>query len=149
MWIKLLDDEKVCLHQLRVTRQAFKKLCDVLVEKDDKWQWFKGALRAFDGTLIEITVPASEQGKYLDRKGSASDSRVLRDALTRRNNLKVPQNMYYLVDLGYTNGQGFLAPYRGTRYHLNLWRGNTPTNYKELFNLRQSAARNTIEAVLG
>ncbi|KAL7205051.1 hypothetical protein ACSBR2_018050 [Camellia fascicularis] len=26
---------------------------------------------------------------------------------------------YYLVDAGYTNGQGFLAPYRGQRYHLS------------------------------
>ena len=26
---------------------------------------------------------------------------------------------YYLVDAGYTNGEGFLAPYRGTRYHLS------------------------------
>ena len=25
---------------------------------------------------------------------------------------------YCLVDASYTNGQGFLAPYKGTRYHL-------------------------------
>ncbi|GLT87362.1 hypothetical protein SLE2022_054500 [Rubroshorea leprosula] len=191
MWIRLLDDEKVCLHQLCVTRQAFKKLCDVLMERsrlvatryvtikeivalflhilthdlknntirsifacssktisrqfhvvlqvvmkigkfyikqnsvsfhevDDKWKWLKGAVEALNGTLIEITVPISEQGKYQDRKGnlstnvlvacdanlkftyllpgregSASDSCVLRDALTRRNSLKVPQSKCY------------------------------------------------------
>lgn len=33
---------------------------------------------------------------------------------------------YFLVDAGYTNGPGFLAPYRGTRYHLNEWRLETP-----------------------
>ncbi|XP_020256410.1 protein ALP1-like [Asparagus officinalis] len=59
------------------------------------------------------------------------------------------RDKYYLVDLGFTNSRGFLAPYRGTRYHLNLWRGNTPTNYKELFNLRHSSARNTIERAFG
>ena len=53
------------------------------------------------------------------------------------------------MDSGYTNGPGFLAPYRGTRYHLNLWRGTTPTNSKELFNLRHSSARNTIERAFG
>ena len=53
------------------------------------------------------------------------------------------------MDSGYTNGPGFLAPYRGTRYHLNLWRGTAPTNSKELFNLRHSSARNTIERALG
>ncbi|KAG5059899.1 hypothetical protein JHK87_000928 [Glycine soja] len=50
-------------------------------------------------------------------EGSAGDSRVLRDALRK----------YFLVDAVYTNGQGFLAPYRGTRYHLNEWIGNTPS----------------------
>lgn len=53
------------------------------------------------------------------------------------------------MDAGYTNGPGFLAPYRGTRYHLNEWRGNTPRNYKELFNLRHSSARNAIERTFG
>ncbi|XLR58050.1 hypothetical protein S83_008722, partial [Arachis hypogaea] len=50
-------------------------------------------------------------------KGSASDSRILRDVITRGNSLKIPHGNYYLVDAGYTNGPGFLAPYRGTHYH--------------------------------
>jgi dephospho-CoA kinase len=53
------------------------------------------------------------------------------------------------VDAGYTNGPGFLAPYRGTRYHLNEWTGNNPETYKELFNLRHSVARNVIERAFG
>ena len=53
------------------------------------------------------------------------------------------------MDAGYTNGPGFLAPYRGTRYHLNEWIGNTPQNYKELFNLRHASARNVIERSFG
>ncbi|XP_021726812.1 uncharacterized protein LOC110693939 [Chenopodium quinoa] len=85
----------------------------------------------------------------LQTKGFASDPPVLRDALRRPNGLKVPKNKYLLVDLGYSNAEGFLAPYKGTRYHLNLWRGNTPTNEKELFNLRHSSARNTIERAFG
>ena len=32
---------------------------------------------------------------------------------------------YFLVDVRYTDGQGFLAPYRGTRYHLNEWIGKS------------------------
>ena len=53
------------------------------------------------------------------------------------------------MDAGYTNGPGFLAPYRGTRYHLNEWTGNNPKTYKELFNLRHSVARNVIERAFG
>ncbi|CAL1368575.1 unnamed protein product [Linum trigynum] len=58
-------------------------------------------------------------------------------------------NKYYLVDGGYANEPGFLAPYRVTRYHLQLWRGNTPKNYKELFNLRHSLARSYVERAFG
>ena len=54
------------------------------------------------------------------------------------------------MDAGYANGPGFLAPYRGTRYHLNEWTGNNrPKNYKELFNLRNSIARNVVERGFG
>ncbi|XP_073133851.1 uncharacterized protein [Henckelia pumila] len=120
---------------------------------------------ALDGTFIKLTVPAQDRSRHRSRKGdlctnvlgacdanlkflyvlpgwerSASDARVLRDAMSRHNGLKVNINEYYLVDAGYTNGPGFLASFRATRYHLNEWRGNTPRNYKELFNLRHSSA---------
>ena len=72
-------------------------------------------------------------------EGSAHDGRVLRDAITRPNGLRIPQGefgivnscgflisylvqmlilflfailrVYYLVDVGYSNANGFLAPY--------------------------------------
>ena len=53
------------------------------------------------------------------------------------------------MDAGYTNGPSFIAPYRGTRYHLNEWVGNNLEIYKELFNLCHSIARNVIERVFG
>ncbi|KAL0433154.1 UNVERIFIED_CONTAM: hypothetical protein Slati_2649700 [Sesamum latifolium] len=52
---------------------------------------------------------------------SAADARVLHDAISRPNGLKIPQGNYYLVDSGYSNGEGFLSPYRGVRYHLKEW----------------------------
>ncbi|KAK9286078.1 hypothetical protein L1049_014458 [Liquidambar formosana] len=83
-------------------------------------------------------------------EGSAADSRVLRDAVNRRHGLKVPTGYYYLVDVGYTNGQGFLAPYRQTRYHLSEWReGRAPATAQEFFNMKHSAARNVIERCFG
>ncbi|CAL9000883.1 unnamed protein product [Prunus brigantina] len=56
-------------------------------------------------------------------EGSASDSRVLRDAISRPTGLRVPTGCYYLVDGGYTNGQGYLAPYRACCLLHNLIRG--------------------------
>ncbi|XP_020249197.1 uncharacterized protein LOC109826581 [Asparagus officinalis] len=144
-------------------------------ERDiEKWKWFEDAIGALDGTHIQLTIPLEDQSRYRNRKGenstnvlgvcdanlrfsyvlpgwegSTSDSRVLRDALRRPNGLKLPSNKYFLVDAGYTNGPGFLAPYRGTRYHIKSWRENGPRNYKELFNQRHSSARNTIERAVG
>ncbi|KAL0300742.1 UNVERIFIED_CONTAM: hypothetical protein Sradi_6351000 [Sesamum radiatum] len=83
-------------------------------------------------------------------EGSAADSRVLRDAISRRNGFVVPRGSYYLVDAGYTNGDGFLAPFRGQRYHLNDWsERHQPTTAEEFFNIRHASARNIIERLLG
>ena len=57
---------------------------------------------------------------------------------------------YYLVDAGYACRPGFLPPFRGTRYHLKEYgHGNHPTNARELFNLRHSSCRTTIERAFG
>ena len=84
-------------------------------------------------------------------EGSASNSRILRDAMSREDSFVVPSGKYYLVDAEYTNGPGFLAPYRSTRYHLNEWaiQGNNPSTARELFNLRHATARNVIERTFG
>ncbi|CAN1153471.1 hypothetical protein LINPERPRIM_LOCUS14728, partial [Linum perenne] len=78
-----------------------------------------GSLGALDGTYIPLTVPTEDESRYQSRKGhistnvlgvcdvnlrftyvlpgwegSASDSRVLRDALSRQNGLKVPRSRF-------------------------------------------------------
>ncbi|KAF7835863.1 protein ALP1-like [Senna tora] len=67
----------------------------------ERLKWFKGCLGALDGTHVKI--------------------RVLRDATRRPNGLRVPE------DAGFTNCKGFLAPFRGQRYHLNEREGRHPT----------------------
>lgn len=71
-------------------------------------------------------------------EGSASDARVLQDALNH--GFQVPHGKYYLVDAGYANTPQFLAPYRGTRYHLQEQAQvrQRPRNRRELFNLRHA-----------
>ncbi|KAA0031771.1 retrotransposon protein [Cucumis melo var. makuwa] len=124
-----------------------------------------------NGTYIKVNVPAEDQPTFRTRKGeiatnvlgvcdtkgdfvyvlagwegSAADSRILCDALSRENGLQVPKGYYYLCD-----AEGFLAPYRGQRYHLQESRGaaNEPTNAKEYFNMKHSSARNVIERAFG
>ncbi|XP_058181174.1 uncharacterized protein LOC131299605 [Rhododendron vialii] len=70
--------------------------------------------------------------------------------MERPHGLRVPHGHYYLVDAGYTNGNGFLTPYHGQRYHINIWRqGHMPTSKEEFFNMKHSAARNCIERSFG
>ncbi|XP_042018756.1 uncharacterized protein LOC121766557 [Salvia splendens] len=142
--------------------------------KDHRWKWFKGYLGALDGTHINFLVSNTYKPQFRSKKeqistntlvvcdrnmqfvyvllgweGSAGDSRVLRDAVTRVNGLKVPKGCYYWRDNGYTNSEGFLKPYRGVRYHLMEWAPGTDAlqNAIELFNMRHSKAMNVIERV--
>ncbi|XP_039114819.1 protein ALP1-like [Dioscorea cayenensis subsp. rotundata] len=83
-------------------------------------------------------------------EGSAHDGRVLRDAITKHNGLMVPNGFYYLVDAGYANCPGFLAPFRGQRYHLSSWDdGRQPRTPQEFFNMKHASARNVIERTFG
>ncbi|RWR77272.1 protein ALP1-like protein [Cinnamomum micranthum f. kanehirae] len=135
---------------------------------------FKDCIGAIDGTHIPAFLPVQSQSAYRNRKGtltqnvlaacgfdlkfqyvlpgwegSATDARVLQNALTRGDPLVVPPGRYYLMDAGFANAPGFLAPYRGVRYHLKDHRGRTPQDPKELFNKRHSQARNVIERAFG
>ncbi|XP_057250682.1 protein ALP1-like [Beta vulgaris subsp. vulgaris] len=143
---------------------------------DDRWKYFKNCLGALDGTMISVTVPSEDRSRYRTRKGnlamnvlgvcspemefiyvlpgwegSAHDGRILRDAISRPNGLKVPKGCYYLCDGGYTNGEGFLAPYRGHLYHLREWNNgpHQPQNAEEYFNKKHAQARNVIERCFG
>jgi hypothetical protein len=55
--------------------------------------------------------------------GSAHETRVFLDTLvTYKDNFPhPPQVKYYHVDFGYPNSKGYLAPYKGQRYHVLEW----------------------------
>ncbi|KAL8474487.1 hypothetical protein ACS0TY_031083 [Phlomoides rotata] len=128
----------------------------VLISDDNTdypWKYFKGCLGALDGTYILVRVPHTDIPRYRNRKGhegSAVDSRILQNVVTRPNGLRVPTGSYYLCDCGYTNGNGFLAPFRGVRYHIKECdESRQPQNYQEYFNLKHVKARNCIECSFG
>jgi len=57
---------------------------------------------------------------------------------------------YYVVDAGYPNRPGYLAPYKGERYHVPNWRrGPAPSGEQELFNHLHSSVRNVVERTFG
>lgn len=57
---------------------------------------------------------------------------------------------FYLVDSGYPNRPGYLAPYKGVKYHLPEFRqGPRPSGRNEVFNFHHSSLRNVIERSFG
>jgi hypothetical protein len=54
------------------------------------------------------------------------------------------------VDAGYPNCPGYLAPYKGERFHIPEWhRGEEPNTPTERFNRAHSSIRNVIEWSFG
>ncbi|XP_028771547.1 putative nuclease HARBI1 [Neltuma alba] len=137
--------------------------------------YFKDCLGAIDGTHIRVKAPSIDAPRYHGRKefptqnvlavctfdlkftyvlpgweGTASDSRIIKNALTREDSLKISEGKYYLVDAGFMLTRGLITPYRGVRYHLKEYsKRNPPLNHKELFNLRHAKLRNAIERAFG
>ncbi|XP_050208076.1 uncharacterized protein LOC126657432 isoform X2 [Mercurialis annua] len=138
------------------------------------YPYFKDCIGVIDSMHIPAHVPAKDQSRFRNKKGvlsqnvlaactfdmqfifiypgwegSAADSRVLRAVLEDpdQNFPRIPEGKYYLVDTGYSNRQGFIAPYLGVRYHLPEFRGanQLPRNARELFNHRHSYLRNVIQ----
>ncbi|WOL10795.1 protein ALP1-like [Canna indica] len=136
--------------------------------------YFKDCIGALDDTHVHASVPIEHVVAFRGRKpyptqnvlvvvyfdlkftyvltgwkGSAHDALILRDALERPHGLRVPEGKFYLVDAGYATQPGFIAPYRGVKYHLKEWSSSSPSNGKELFNLRHSSLRTSVEHAFG
>ncbi|XP_075076512.1 uncharacterized protein LOC142163156 [Nicotiana tabacum] len=100
------------------------------------YPWYKDCIGAIDGTHIHAFISMEDQPRYRNRKrvlsqnvlavvdfdmnfqymlvgreGSASDSRILRNAIWERssNKLKIPTRKYYIVDAGYANTKGLFS----------------------------------------
>ncbi|CAN0925206.1 hypothetical protein LINGRAHAP2_LOCUS34622 [Linum grandiflorum] len=93
-------------------------------------------------------------------EGTTNDSRIVLETASNPNNQfpMPPLGMvqiflagkYYIVDFGYSNIPGFLAPYRGyTTYFQEMRRRGGPKGREELFNYRHSNLRNIIERCFG
>ncbi|WJZ83322.1 hypothetical protein VitviT2T_003014 [Vitis vinifera] len=177
--LTLMDNED-CYNQLRMGKDAFARLVTILRGTEIKdntkfWPYFKDCIGAIDGSHFRVKVSNDVVQRYRGRKyyptqnvlaacsfdlkftyvlpgweGSASDSRILDNALVRDfDKLIVPQGKYYLADAGFQLKTGFLTPYRSTRYHLKEYSVHQPENAREVFNLRHSSLRNAIERAFG
>ncbi|XP_025877483.1 uncharacterized protein [Oryza sativa Japonica Group] len=94
------------------------------LREDRFWPYFKDAIGAIDG--------------------SAHDSRILSHALANFPSFPMPPT-------GYPNRIGYLAPFKGTTYHIPEFRHRSgpPQGKYEVFNFLHSSLRNVIERSFG
>nr|KAJ0217060.1 hypothetical protein LSAT_V11C300154530 [Lactuca sativa] len=120
--------------------------------------YFKNYVGAIDGTHVCFKVPkrhaldtVAARFTYVltGWEGTASDSRILKNALNRDDKLVIPNGHYYLVDAGLPHSTILMAPYRGVRYHLKEYSTRAPQNARELFNLRHTSLHNAIKRAFG
>nr|XP_034583957.1 uncharacterized protein LOC117846943 [Setaria viridis] len=74
---------------------------------------------------------------------------VLRDCMSARTYPHPPAGRYYLVDSGYAVREGYLGPYRNTRYHLEKFSRREADTLEEKFNFHHSSLRNVVERAFG
>ncbi|CAN1237180.1 Protein ALP1-like [Linum grandiflorum] len=138
---------------------------------------FANCVGAIDGVQIDACIPVDDQIPYRGRKatttqnvmcvcffdmlftyvmagweGTANDARILLETASNNDNQfpMPPQGKYYVVDSGYPNLPGFLAPYRHVTSHFQeIRRRGGPRGRDELFNFRHSSLRNVIERCFG
>ncbi|XP_077249261.1 uncharacterized protein LOC143888724 [Tasmannia lanceolata] len=139
------------------------------------YPYFKDCIGAIDGTHIPVIVPQTEQIPYRERKcytstnvmaccdfdmcftftwagceGAAHDTRIFSEALRMPDlNFSHPRGVkYYVVDAGYPNMKGYLAPYKGERSHVPAFRHGTQpiSGSNEKFIQAHASLKNIIES---
>ncbi|GJT63012.1 putative nuclease HARBI1 [Tanacetum coccineum] len=120
-------------------------------DKPRFYPFFKDCIGAIDGTHVRVRVPNRDAPRYRGRKGyptinvlvactfdlkftyvlsgwegTTSDSRIVKDAVTRNDKLIIPDGKYYLADGGRPHRSTLIAPYRGVRYHLKEYSARAP-----------------------
>ncbi|XP_010413090.2 PREDICTED: uncharacterized protein LOC104699483 [Camelina sativa] len=161
---------------LKPQPEEFQQINTRLLADRRYWPFFSGCIGALDGTHVPVRIRSDQKERYwnvrkqfpsmnvlaicnFDMKftyvyvgtpGRAHDTKVLTYcAQEDRFFPKPPQGKYFVVDSGYPNRKGYLAPYRKTRYHPHQWGEGPPNSASEMFNKRHSSLRSVIERTFG
>ncbi|KAF2305942.1 hypothetical protein GH714_009067 [Hevea brasiliensis] len=149
------------IDMIKPTDPTFSNIPPEILNDDRYMPHFKDCIGAIDGTHVSACVQEENLIRFIGRKGVPTqnimaacsfDMQFTFYAINKQNlNFpKPPPGKYYVVDAGYQQMEGYLAPYKGTRYHLpDFQRGGRPRGLKEIFNRWHSSLRCCIERTFG
>ncbi|KAL5578403.1 hypothetical protein UlMin_020102 [Ulmus minor] len=167
-YIDTISSHLVQLASRFIVPPDFNDVSTVIAKNQRFFPYFQGCVGAIDGTHIPCVVDSDVAAAYRNRKGftsqnvmavvdfemkftylvagwegSCHDARVLNVATSNPAFMfpHAPEGKYYLVDAGYKNKPGFLAPFRGQNYHLHDRRREDSDRRKEMFNFRHASLR--------
>ncbi|KAH7859348.1 hypothetical protein Vadar_020153 [Vaccinium darrowii] len=147
------------------------------LKKNKRYRRFKDCIGAIDGTHVPCT-PSHETALYWSRKGGTTfnviavcdfnlcftfaasgyegimhDYNIFKHETTKTGNRfpHPPEGKYYLVDAGYPNAKGYMAPYTGYMYHQDDFRRRRRPvrDSNERFNRVHSSLRSCVERAFG
>ncbi|KAJ9556263.1 hypothetical protein OSB04_010877 [Centaurea solstitialis] len=125
-----MESDNVFISEFRMDRATFRRLFTPPSDEKARYRTKKGCIST---NVLGVCCPNMQFIYVLPGwEGSAHDGRS-----------------YYLVDFGYCNANGFLAPYRGQRYNLKEFSGHRPNTVEEYFNMKHSKARDVFERCFG
>ncbi|XP_031395465.1 uncharacterized protein LOC116206798 isoform X2 [Punica granatum] len=117
------------------------------IENDQRWRYFQANIVPYHDRNAKISqnvlVAYSRDMMFTyfmtGCEGSVHDSRIFFETATLE--------LFPASRGGFSNISGYLAPYKGERYHRsNFPQHNLPTLKKELFNQRHASVRNVIKS---
>ncbi|KAL5545998.1 hypothetical protein UlMin_005685 [Ulmus minor] len=148
-YIDTISSHLVQLASRFIVPPDFDDVSTVIAENRRFFPYFQG----FTSQNVMAVVDFEMKFTYLVAgwEGSCHDARVLNVATSNPAFMfpHAPEGKYYLVDAGYKNKPGFLAPFRGQNYHLHDCRREDGDRRKEIFNYRHASLRNVIERTFG
>ncbi|CAI9266024.1 unnamed protein product [Lactuca saligna] len=108
----------IALESLYIQKPQGDVVSKEIQEKRRSFPYFKNCVEAIDGIHFCVKFTYLLTGW----EGTASDSRILKNAFNRDDKLVIPNGCYYLVDAGLPHSTVLRAPYRGVRFG---WNANT------------------------
>ncbi|KAH7862343.1 hypothetical protein Vadar_003472 [Vaccinium darrowii] len=148
------------------------------LERNKRYRRFKDCIGAIDGTRVPCSPPSHQIARCWSRKGGPTfnviavcdfnlcftfaasgyegnmhDYNIFKHETTKTGNRfpHPPEGKYYLVDAGYPNAKGYMAPYKGYMYHQDDFRRRRRPvrDSNERFNRVHSSLRSCVERTFG
>ncbi|XP_031280322.1 uncharacterized protein LOC116138791 [Pistacia vera] len=131
-------------HSGEIVSRYVHAVCDAILELTSDF------IKPPDFTYVPLEISTNPNYYPLFKEGFAHDAKVLNSVLEDPDSgfPHPPPGKYYLVDAGYANRGGFLAPHRRVPYHVPDARCNL-FEPMELFNYRHASLWNVVERTFG